>query len=176
MAVTVRSATEADLQQFLDLLEVVAAERIYIGTEAPLDREHHRESFRARLASRSEAELLAVDEGEIVGMIGLTDRGGLVGLGMLVVPDRRGRGIGTALMRAGLDWARSRGAHKVELQVWPHNTAAIRLYENFGFVQEGYLTRHWKRRDGELWDAVIMGLLLEPGAPAGDQGDGSRLV
>ena len=166
MPFTVRPATEADLDRWLDLFESVAAERIYIGTETPLDRERQRQRFTERLASGSEAELVAVDGHEIVGMIGLGDRRGLVHFGMLVAPGRRGRGIGTALMRAGLDWARARGAHKMELQVWPHNTSAIELYEKFGFVREGYLIKHWKRRNGELWDAVIMGLLLEPAAAA----------
>ena len=53
------------------------------------------------------------------------------------------------------------GAHKLALQVWPHNTAAIALYERFGFQREGYLRRHYRRRTGELWDAIIMGLPLD---------------
>jgi RimJ/RimL family protein N-acetyltransferase len=57
--------------------------------------------------------------------------------------------------------ARKAGAHKIALQVWPHNAAAIALYERFGFRREGYLTRHYRRRSGELWDAIIMGLPLD---------------
>ena len=60
-----------------------------------------------------------------------------------------------------IDQARTAGAHKVALQVWPHNAAAIALYERFGFQREGYLTRHYRRRSGELWDAVVMGLPLD---------------
>lgn len=168
MLFTVRPATQDDLDRFLDLIEIVAAERIYIGTEAPIDRERHRQRFGERLASESEAELLAVAADEIAGTIGLRDRRGLVQFGMLVAPDWRGRGIGRALMQAGLDWALDRGAYKMELQVWPHNAAAIGLYEKFGFVKEGYLHKHWRRRSGELWDAVIMGLLLEPGGVQAD--------
>ena len=60
--------------------------------------------------------------------------------------------------------------HKIALQVWPHNEAAIALYERYGFEREGYLKRHWRRRSGELWDAVVMGLLLteEKVIPAAD--------
>ena len=64
--------------------------------------------------------------------------------------------------------ARDLGAHKVALQVWPHNEAARRLYLRHGFVEEGLLRRHYPRRNGELWDAVIMGLILDetsPGSP-----------
>jgi RimJ/RimL family protein N-acetyltransferase len=80
---------------------------------------------------------------------------------MLVAAGWRGRGVGSALLRAGIDWARRAGAHKVALQVWPHNQAAVALYEKFGFQREGRLRRHYRRRSGELWDAIVMGLPLE---------------
>ncbi|HZD38988.1 MAG TPA: GNAT family N-acetyltransferase, partial [Actinomycetes bacterium] len=78
----------------------------------------------------------------------------------LVAEGWRGRGVGSALLRAAIERARQAGAHKVALQVWPHNAAAIALYEKLGFQREGLLRRHYRRRNGELWDAVIMGLQL----------------
>jgi RimJ/RimL family protein N-acetyltransferase len=80
---------------------------------------------------------------------------------MQVARSHRGRGIGSALLEASIEWARQAGAHKVALEVWPHNEAAIALYEKFGFEREGYLRKHWRRRSGELWDSVVMGLVLE---------------
>ncbi len=44
--------------------------------------------------------------------------------------------------------------------VFPHNEAAIALYRRVGFVEEGLLRRHYRRRDGELWDALLMALYL----------------
>lgn len=26
---------------------------------------------------------------------------------------------------------------------------------------KGYLRKHWRRKSGELWDSVVMGLVLE---------------
>ena len=92
---------------------------------------------------------------------------GVAEVGMLVAAEWRRRGVGSALLGAGIAWAREAGAHKVALQVWPHNQAAITLYEKFGFQREGLLRRHYRRRNGELWDAVVMGLPLDPGAPTG---------
>ena len=88
-------------------------------------------------------------------------RYGVAELGMAVAAGWRGRGIGSALLAEAIDQARKAGAHKVALQVWPHNAAAIALYERFGFQREGYLHRHYRRRSGELWDAIIMGLRLD---------------
>jgi len=152
---------DGDLDEFLDLLEIVAAEERYIGPEAPIDRASQHERHLERLDSNQWGSLVAVGpDGDIVGQIGLKDMRGLIEIGMLVAPEQRGRGIGSALLSAGLDWARSRCAHKMTLQLWPDNEAARRLYAKFGFVEEGYLTRQWKRRNGEIWDAVVMGLQL----------------
>jgi RimJ/RimL family protein N-acetyltransferase len=156
----IRPMRPEDLDEFLDLFELVAAEGIYIGAEAPIDREAHRARFLRRLESIEDASLVAVALGRIVGQIGLKNMRGLFDIGMLVAPGMRGAGIGSALLQAGIEWARGHGGHKMTLQVWSHNQAARNLYAKYGFIEEGYLTRQWKRRNGEIWDAVIMGLLL----------------
>jgi phosphinothricin acetyltransferase len=48
---------------------------------------------------------------------------------IMVHPDRRGRGIGSQLMKSALVDART----DVLLTVNPANAAAVKLYENFGF-------------------------------------------
>ena len=54
-----------------------------------------------------------------------------------------------------------RAVHKVTLTVWPHNGRAIALYRKFGFEVEGRLVRHHRRRNGELWDVLSMGVVLD---------------
>ena len=105
--------------------------------------------------------LVAEEGGSIVGQLSLKNMNGLMDLGMLVLAASRGRGVGKALLRTAIDRARELGSHKITLQVWPHNVAAIALYEGFGFEREGYLRRQWKRKNGEIWDAVVMGLQLD---------------
>ena len=79
---------------------------------------------------------------------------------MAVAREWRGRGIGSALMHAAIDWARGSGLHKLSLSVFAHNTAAIAVYRKFGFVEEGRRVKQYRRSSGELWDAIDMGLLL----------------
>jgi ribosomal protein S18 acetylase RimI-like enzyme len=76
-------------------------------------------------------------------------------LGLMVAADRRGRGIGRALLSAAVDWARDAGVTKLELHVFPWNEPAIRLYERFGFEREGVRRGHYLR-DGEEVDAILM--------------------
>jgi RimJ/RimL family protein N-acetyltransferase len=160
--VSVRAAREDDLDALVDLLAAVAAEARWIGTEAPVDRERRRQGFAETIESDHAVLLVADAGGPLVGQLSLwLARYGVADLGMAVAEGWRGKGIGSALLRAGIDWAREAGAHKVALQVWPHNQAAIGLYEKFGFQREGLLRRHYRRRSGELWDAVVMGLPLD---------------
>ncbi|HWW53801.1 MAG TPA: GNAT family N-acetyltransferase [Acidimicrobiales bacterium] len=167
---TLRQAREDDFDRWVDLYESVASEGKWIGGEAPVDRDALREGFIGRLMQAPDRAVmfLAEADGEMIGNLGIENHGGLADLGMMVAHSWRGRGVGSALMDAALQWADQAGAHKLVLQVWPHNEAAIALYERCGFVEEGRLRRHYRRRSGELWDAITMGRVLDqtsPGSP-----------
>lgn len=164
-AFLVRPGTEDDLDALMDLRAAVAGEGVWIGAELPLDEAGDRE--RLRPGRPGTATFVAVDgAGSVIANLGIELHGyGVAHLGMVVADGWRGRGVGRALLAAAIDWARHAGAHKVELQCWPHNDAARRLYEGMGFVQEGYLRRHYPRKTGELWDAVVMGLVLDEDTP-----------
>jgi RimJ/RimL family protein N-acetyltransferase len=159
--VVVRPAREQDLDAIVELFVEVAAEGRWIGTEPPVDRDRRRRRLAETLDQDREVVLVAEAGGRIIGQLGMDLAGyGVADLGMLVAEGWRGRGVGSALLRAGIEWARGAGAHKVALQVWPHNAAALALYEKFGFQREGLLRGHYRRRNGELWDAIVMGLPL----------------
>ena len=54
-----------------------------------------------------------------------------------VNPNYQGKGIGKALLNAAKSWAAALGHHKIGLLVDVENHAAMRLYENAGFVPVG---------------------------------------
>jgi RimJ/RimL family protein N-acetyltransferase len=76
-------------------------------------------------------------------------------LGLMVAASHRRRGIGRALLERSVSWARDAGVRKLELHVFPHNDAAIALYEDFGFRREGYRKAHYRRGRGFV-DAILM--------------------
>ena len=57
--------------------------------------------------------------------------------GMSVRHDRRGRGVGTRLLRTLYGFALGRGYRRLELDVFSNNKGAIGLYEREGFLHEG---------------------------------------
>jgi ribosomal protein S18 acetylase RimI-like enzyme len=52
---------------------------------------------------------------------------------LYVAPDRRGQGLGQALMEAAMDHARERGARYMDLGTAETDVAARALYEKLGF-------------------------------------------
>jgi aminoglycoside 6'-N-acetyltransferase I len=163
----VRRATETDIPRILDLLEGVAEEGRWIATEPPVDRERRTSGLSATMRRGDAAIFAAEADGTIIGELGLYPGWpGVFDLAMLVEKSMRGKGVGSALMRQGIAWARMMRAHKLALEVFPWNDSAIALYEKFGFVREGYRRSHLRRLNGELWDVAAMGLLLQD--PGGD--------
>ena len=105
--------------------------------------------------------MVAVAGDQVVGMIHVeVSRHGFGEFGMLVDREWRSRGVGSALIQAAIGWARDQGLHKLCLEVFTQNKAAIALYRKYGFVAEGHRVKHYRRANGELWDSLVMGLPL----------------
>ena len=161
-AALIRPARTEDLDELVEHTWAVAAEGRWTGAETPFDREARRARLDAMRAGEMSTVLVADTSAAgtpgIVGYISIEIAPyGVADIGMLLIPRWRGRGVGTAMLDAAIGWAASAGAHKMALEVWPHNAAAIELYRRAGFVEEGRKRRHYRRRNGEIWDAVLMG-------------------
>ena len=152
---TVRVAEDRDRVPLATLFAVVAEEGDGIAAEPPVDVERRAASF--DLAATIVAE---AGDGIIGGIWMIGPFFGSGEIGMLVAHDWRGKGVGSALLAASIDWARDHGLHKLSLSVFPHNAAAIAVYRKFGFEDEGLRRKHIRRSNGELWDLLDMGLLL----------------
>ena len=156
----VRPARAEDARAMAELFAAVAAERTGIASEPPVDIGERTAIFAAGTTGAA-GTFVAVAGDQVVGLIHIEpSRHGFGDLAMLVDRDWRGCGVGSALVRAAIDWARGQGLHKLSLEVFAHNEAAIALYRKSGFAEEGHLTKQYRRASGELWDAIVMGMLL----------------
>ena len=83
--------------------------------------------------------------------------------GISLVPEARGRGVGTAAILRLVDFGFVRlNLRRIDLQAIASNAGALRAYEKAGFVREGRLREHaWVR--GAYEDIVLMGILRSPG-------------
>jgi RimJ/RimL family protein N-acetyltransferase len=147
-------------------MKVVVDEGRWLATEAGTPREDLEQRFRAAVEWDGSFLFVLEEDGEaeaeIVGSIGMhpSPAAGVLSLGMWILPGRRGRGGGRLMMEAALA-ARPPEVHKVELEVFPDNEAAIALYRELGFEREGLRRDHWRREDGSLRSALIMARLFD---------------
>jgi L-phenylalanine/L-methionine N-acetyltransferase len=147
------------------LYEMFSCPKVIAGTlQLPYP---SRELWRQRLADPGDGlyHLVAVVGDRVVGMLGLhtfpnKPRRRHVGtFGISVHDDWQGQGVGTALLRAGLDLADNwLNLTRMTLEVYADNEPAIRLYQKFGFEREGTL-RQDAFRDGQYIDSIVMARL-----------------
>jgi HAD superfamily hydrolase (TIGR01662 family) len=119
-------------------------------------------SLIAALASGQGCYLVAEEDGRLVGHAFLQPMDlravcHVFRLTIVVHPGCSGRGIGTAMMNDLAEWARQAPAvQKVELMVRSTNDRARRLYEKFGFVEEGRFRNRIRLTDGSFIDDITM--------------------
>jgi len=152
------------LASFRECLDVVAREQRFLALLAAPPEEAVRAFATANLANGG-VQFFAVDGERVVGWADvmpndlptLRHRGAL---GIGVLPEYRGQGIGPQLLRSVIDAAFASGITRVELEVREDNAEAIRLYEAFGFEHEGR-RRAAMRFPDELHDCLAMSLLKD---------------
>ena len=105
---------------------------------------HWKERLRSGVTSSHDLPLLALAEGEPVGLVwGKVDaaNSSIVHVyQMWVTPTHRRLGIGAALLERLIEWARNRGASEVVLSVTCGDSPARRLYQRLGFDPDGEST------------------------------------
>lgn len=90
-----------------------------------------RNSLSGDLAS---AVLVARQADAIVGMVTLAEADDRGSIGLIAVDESaRGRGLGSALVRASFTWCRERGLGELTVVTQGSNLPACRLYEKHGF-------------------------------------------
>ncbi|CAG7637307.1 GNAT family N-acetyltransferase [Paenibacillus allorhizosphaerae] len=163
--VVIRSAAPADALNAYHIQRSVVDENEFVITQ-PHELRNSEESYRGLIdkISRSEKELFIVAEvnGEVAGWLvfhtpSLQRRAHYGEFGMMLFRQWRGKGIGKLLISAMLGWAESHPViEKVGLEVFSTNEHAIRLYQGFGFLEEGRRMRQIKLGSGSYIDLILM--------------------
>jgi RimJ/RimL family protein N-acetyltransferase len=159
----IRPAEPGDAAAMVALLNAVGAEPEGWLLSDPSRRSVASERRYIRSVRRHpDAALLVAElDGEIVGRLSTArdphpSSAHVADFGLTVAAAHRRRGVGTALLAGADAWARTAGIRKLELHVFPHNEAAIALYEKVGYVREGYRANHYRLPDGRFVDVILM--------------------
>ncbi|OGF52984.1 MAG: hypothetical protein A2Z21_08450 [Candidatus Fraserbacteria bacterium RBG_16_55_9] len=157
----IRPATERDLQRILEIEKTsfqspwpVELLRGHLGESGFMVYEQEEQivgyilvgikipSLWERLEKRTRA---------LVGQqVDLEERRGHI-MNLAIDPSLRRRGLGSLLLRQGMQYLKELGADCAELEVRVSNDPAIRLYENFGFhIQERFPNYYGSGEDAYL--------------------------
>ncbi len=174
--VLIRSGAPQDAAATRTLALSVIREREYSITEADefvADEDQEREWIRGFIEHPDALLLVAEVNGALAGLLDFRaeSRRRLAhtgAFGISVAAAWREQGVGSAMIRTLLDWARVHPRiEKVCLGVLGHNHRAIHVYHKLGFIEEGRRPRQIKLDAGRYVDEVLMYQFVKE--PAGER-------
>ena len=154
--------SETHVASFRMCIDAVAKERRFLAQVEALPLESV-QGFVAQNVASDAVQFVAIEREQVIGWADIfpawahaVTHCGTLGMGVLL--EYRGQGIGKRLLQTCISKAHSKGITRIELVARADNARAIALYEHLGFKHEAR-KRHAMRFDGVYYDAVQMSLL-----------------
>jgi len=164
MTIDVQPINATHVENFRACVDAIARERKFLAQVEAVGLEQMRR-FVADNIGQDIAQFVALDRDRVVGWCDIVPgwayafhHCGTLGIGVLA--QYRGQGIGKRLMTAAIAKARQNGITRIELQTRIDNLGAIGLYESMGFVREGR-KRRAMRIDGAYFDMIELARVFD---------------
>jgi len=167
VTVTLRNATESDAKNMIEYMQKVNSESKNLMREPEeftLTLEQEAKFIKMATDSPNACFLIALDGDLIICSAGfhgnsLKRVNHRVSLGISVLEDYQGLGLGRFVMEALIARALELKKTKMDLEVRIDNLSAIHLYDSLGFIEEGKIKRGFFV-DEKYVDLLVMGKLL----------------
>lgn len=165
-SITIRSCEASDAAALMHCVKTYLNDSEYIpksSEEFNLTIEQEQQWIQSLNESPNSLLLVAVYDGNIIGNIDITGSGrkmmahtAVIGMGML--QEWRNCGLGSALMEAGITWAKSNAILEILwLQVYLQNQLGLGLYRKMNFIENGIIPNFFKH-NGKYYDVLTMSL------------------
>lgn len=163
-----RNGDKEDSSEVFEVFNQTHAETDYLLSypdENSYDPEQEANFLHEKTNSANEIEIVAVVDGKIAGTAGIEAVGSKyklkhrAELGISILKEFWGLGLGKALMNACIKCAKDAGYEQLELNVVSKNERALVLYKSFGFVEFGRNPKGFNSRTSGYQELVYM--LLE---------------
>ncbi|XMB85521.1 GNAT family N-acetyltransferase [Mycoplasmatota bacterium WC44] len=164
----IRVSKESDAEKLIEVVKKSASESeniIVTPDEFSMTVDKEREFIKSLNENPKSNHLLAIIDNQIVGMCGLHGRNNrrriahVTNLGITVLKEFWGLGIGYLLIIEQIKYAKQNGITKIDLEVRVDNEPAINLYKKCGFEIEGIHRNAMNVSTGYV-DNLFMGLVL----------------
>lgn len=163
--ITLRSPEVGEGSKLIETVLIIMQTSDHLLTQADEFKytpEQEDEMIKNYLAHSDKLIIVPECESKIIGMmdfsVGGKRRNSHAGeMGMSLLPDFRGAGIGREMLNALLSWAKENPrVEKINLRVHAKNASAIRLYKKAGFEEEGREVKGAKLAEGIYDDVILM--------------------
>lgn len=164
--IKIRHIKAEDAIKYIELYSKLDEEtifRLYEPGERKISTEEQKNEIKNMNRTNSTI-ILAEDSGKLVGYLGAFGRSQnrikhIVTIGIAILQDYTGKGIGTMLFEELEVWAKKHSKHRLELTVMENNPWALALYKKMGFEVEG-IKRNSLLVDGKYINDIYMSKLL----------------
>ena len=163
--VVIRPASIEDAAGVVNVLQTVAAERVYSAIDRAWTLEEQR-GYLQGLSPREAIHVAIAPSGDVVGCQSLdlyspvlSSMAHVAQLGTFIVPEWRGKGVGRALFESTMRFATSVGYRKLVIHVRASNGSAQSFYKRLGFAECGRLRAQVVIDDRED-DEILMEFFL----------------
>ena len=136
---TLRPALPDDAPAIIAVVRSSSEERSYVLMEIYGKGIDAQRAWLEKLDRRHNLFLVAVVEERVVGILALLDTlicsapTPALAVGVHVASEWRGRGIGSAMLRYALRWARENGYRRLEADIFTSNKRSLHLFGKAGF-------------------------------------------
>lgn len=168
--ITLREAAVEDAEQLRTAAKEYLTESEYIPYsegEFNLTLEEEEQIIQSFLEQENFLLMLAVYQNQVIGCLNVNGdtkkmmkHGVRLGIGML--KEWRGKGVGSAMFEYMIKWAKEKTSIELLwLETLASNEAGQCLYRKFGFEQTGIIPKQIKFEDGSYADTIIMSLIIK---------------
>lgn len=157
----IREALEEDLPEIVRIYNATVPGRMVTADTEPVSIESRLPWFREHMPGYRPLWVMA-DNGRVLGWLsfqsfyGRPAYHGTVEVSLYVSPESRRKGVGSAMLRFGIEQCPTLGIQTLLGFVFGHNEPSLRLFKKFGFEQWGHLPGIAKL-DGVERDLDILG-------------------
>lgn len=162
---TLRNANADDAEGMIAYLKQTAAETPYLlryPEEVLYTLELEREILESFRLEERKLMIAAEVEGRLAGNCSVAPVGGRIrvrhrcSIGIALLKEFWGLGIGTAMFESMLRFAEDSGYEQAELEVVADNERGLALYKKMGFVPYGERPHGMKHKDGAYVNEILM--------------------
>lgn len=161
--ITLRPALADDAQALIDAVRSTAEERSYVLMEAYGKDTESQKKYIEQFDRSRNLLLVAVSGTTVIGSLAGLETQRFQGveevrslsLGIHIVRECRGRGVGAALLRYAIQWAKEHGYKRLEADIFTTNKRSLNLFSKSGFREESCKVRKIRVGNQQIHEVIL---------------------